>query len=87
MEVCVLYSNSVFNKRWLAKQNKVTITLDNHEEDGAGAAGSHREALPIEEDEDHLKKVPQKDHGNVGPLIYSCGGILTLPKFSDYPNG
>ena len=60
MEVCVLYSNSVFHKRWLAKQNKVTITLNDYEEDGAGAAGGRHKAPPIEEDEEPLKKVPRK---------------------------
>ena len=46
MEVCVLYSNSVFHKRWLAKKNKVTITLNDYEEDGAVAAsGAARHPL------------------------------------------
>ena len=37
MEVCVLYTNSVFHKHWLAKQHKVTITLDDYEDEGAVA--------------------------------------------------
>ena len=87
MEVFVLYSNSVFHKRWLAKQQKSTITINDYEEDDAGAAGSRQKGPPIEEEEEPLMKVPQKNHGNVGPLIYTGVGILPLPKFTDYPDG
>ena len=31
MEVCVLYTNSVFHERWLKKQQQVPITLDEYE--------------------------------------------------------
>ena len=87
MEVCVLYLDSVFHKRWLAKQNKVTITLDNYEEDGAVAASGRRKAPPVEEDEEPLKKIPRKDKGNVRPLIYSGEGIPPSPSFLTIQTG
>ena len=31
--------------------------------------------------------MPRKNHGHVGPIIYTGVGILLLPKFTDYPDG
>ena len=69
MEVRMLYTKSVFHRRWLAKQHKVTITLDNYEDEGAVAGSGRRKALPVEDDYEPVEKIPQKDKGNVGPLI------------------
>ena len=87
MEVCVLYTNSTFHERWLAKQQKVTITLDDYDDESPVAATGRRKSATIDEEEDPPKKIPRKDKGNVGPLIFTGDGILPLPMFSEYPNG
>jgi hypothetical protein len=87
MEVCVLYTNSIFHERWLKKQQQVTINLEDYDDATSAAATGRRKSLTVEEDEEPAKKIPRKDKGNVGPLIYTGDGILPLPSFSDYPNG
>ena len=87
MEVYVLYSNSIFHKRSLAKKLKATININDYEDDNAGVEGGRRKGPPIEEEDEPLKKAAQKSHGNVGPLIYTGDSILPLPKFGDYPTG
>jgi hypothetical protein len=87
MEVCVLYTNSIFHERWLKKQQQVTINLEDYDDATSAAATGRRKSLTVEENEEPAKKIPRKDKGNVGPLIYTGDGILPLPSFSDYPNG
>ena len=85
MEVCVLYNNSIFHERWLKKQQKVTINID--DDDGPVSATGRRKSLTVDEEDEPAQKIPRKDKGNVGPLIYSGKGIIPLPKFTEYPEG
>ena len=58
MEVCVLYTNSIFHERWLAKQQKVTITLDDCKDESPVKATGRRKSLTVAEDEEPAKKIP-----------------------------
>ena len=56
MEVCVLYNNSIFHERWLKKQQKVTINIDDDE--GPVSATGRRKSLTVDEEDEPAQKIP-----------------------------
>ena len=87
MEVCVLYSNSIFHKRQLAKQQKYIINLNDYEDDEASVSGGRKTAPPLDEEDDPPKKVPRKKYGNVGPLLYAVMELFLSPSLPSITRG
>ena len=80
IEVTVLFENSEFNRRALAKANKFAPAA------GERATGK-RKITPTEEDS---YETPEKTPGrakNVGAIKYTGKGAMPMPGFALYPKG
>ena len=84
MEVCLLYTTSVFHSREVVRTNK-TITIDEVHKIHVGGARGRRKVAPADEEEEPPKKQPHTK--NVGALIYNQVGIMPMPYFNTYPKG
>ena len=63
------------------------MTIDYVNEGHAGGAGRVSKALPINEEEEPVKKHQWIKNVNVGAISHDQLGIMPMPKFNTYPAG